>query len=344
MGLGKGLGGIIADFLDAGRRASAEFVGAGGEGLDGDGSVGLRVLERLHLGGVGLLELAEAIFAGLGGGLGLGHDGLGLGDLGLGTGERGAAGFDGLQILRGGFAGGFGFGGGLGEGEFGFGELGLGGVILALGGLGFGDALGDLGEAGLCGGFAGGEGGLDLRGGFLGRGDVRLEFFLGRGFFAERLLGKLLELRIVGDGHAGFTVGGLLGEVDLHGGGEAELDAFAGRDEARLEFGRLGQEAALADLQFIIFGAVELDGGRRAADGFAVEADRRGGRIRGDHDRVEVGRVDRGLAAGEGDAKGEEGNVDTHMTGLGVSELRAKRSWFQPLIALAEGRIDTEAL
>ena len=233
-------------------------------------------------------------------------------------GEGGAAGFDRLQVLLGGNPGGLGVGGGLSEGEFGFGEFRLGGRILTLGGLGGFDALGDLGEAGLRGGFAGDEGGLDLRGGFLGGGEVGLQFFLGGGFFAEGLLGKLLEFRIIGGGHAGLTGGGHLGEVDLHGGGEAELDAFAGRDQAGLELGRLGEVTALADLQLVVLGAVELDGGRRATDGFSVHADGRGGRVRGHHDRVDVGRVDRGLAADESDAKGEEGNVDTHRTGLGV--------------------------
>ena len=171
---------------------------------------------------------------------------------------------------------------------------------------------------------------MDLRGGFLGRGEVGVQFFLGGGFFAEGLLGKLLEFRIVGGGHAGFTGGGHLGEVDLHGGGEAELDAFAGCDEARLEVGRLGDVTALADLQLVVLGAVELDGGRRATDGVAVDADSRGGRIRGHHDRVDVGRVDRGLAAGECDAKGEEGNVDTHGRGLGSENCVQIEGSFNP--------------
>ena len=81
-------------------------------------------------------------------------------------------------------------------------------------------------------------------------------------------------------------------------------------------------------------GELPIQHDRLALRFVAVEAHGRGGRVRRDHDRVDVGRVDRGLAADESDAKGEEGNVDTHVTGLGVRELRPNRRRFQPLIAL----------
>ena len=296
--------------------------------------MGLRIVEGLDFGGEGGFELGDAFGGGLGGDLGLGDVRLRGGDLGVDAGEGFAAGFDGLQFLLGLGASGGGFIGGLFEGELGFGELGGVGGILTLVGLGVGDGLGDFGEASLAGGFADGEGGLDLGGGFLRGGDIGLQAFLG-GVFAESLLRKLLEFRTVGRGHAGFAFGRSLGEVDLHRGGEAELDAFAGRDEAGLQFGDLGEVAALADLELIILGAVELDRGRRATDGFAVEADRGGGRVRRDDDGIDVGGIDRGVAAGDRGAEDEKGDGDTHgYGGLGVDELRTNPNRFQPLFTL----------
>ena len=259
--------------------------------------------------------MGDAHVGGLRRDLGLGDVGLRGGDLGVDAGEGGAAGFDGLQVFLGQGASRGGFSVGLLEGEFGFGQLGFGGAIVALGGFGIGDGLGDVGEASLGGGFADGEGGLDLGGGLLRGGDVGLQAFPGGGVFTERLLRKLSEFRVVGSRYAGFACGRGLGEVDLHCGGEAELNAFACGDEAGLQFGDLGKEAALADLQFVILRAVELDRRGRTADGFAVEANRSGGRIRCHDDGVDVGRINRGVATGDGGTQGEKGDGDTHRYG-----------------------------
>ncbi len=244
----------------------------------------------------------------------MGHGDVGLrgGDLGVDAGEGGAAGFDGLQVFLGQGASRVGFSGGLLEGEFGFGQLGFVGATVALGGFGVRDGLGDVGEASLGGGFADGEGRLDLGGGLLRGGDVGLQAFLRGGVFAEGLFRKLLEFRVIGNGHASFAGGGSLGEVDIHRSGEAKLDTLARRDEAGFQFGDLGEEAALADLQFIILGAIDLDGGRRATDRFAVQADGGGGRVRRHDDGIDIGRIDRGVAAGDGGAQDEKGDGDTH--------------------------------
>ena len=213
--------------------------------------------------------MGDALVRGLCADLRHGDVGLRGSDFGVDAGEGGAAGFDGLQVLLGLGASEGGFSGGLLESEFGFGQLGLGGGIIALGGLGGGDGLGDVGEVSLGGGFADGEGSLDLGGGFLRGGDVGLQAFLGD-VFTESLLRKLLEFRIIGGGDARFAGGRSLGQVDLHRGGEAELDTFARGDQAGLQLGDLGDVATLANLQLVIFRAVELDRRRRAANGFAI--------------------------------------------------------------------------
>ena len=307
-GLGGG-GGSVGE--------ASEFVGAGVEGLDCGVGASLRFVEGLDLGGVGIFELGDAPVRGLGSDLGLGDVGLRGGDLVVHAGEGGTAGFDGLQILLGLGASVGGFSVGLFQGEFSFGQLGGGGGIVALGGLGVGDGLGDVGEACLGGGFADGERGLNLGGGFLGGGDVDLQGFFG-GVFTEGLLRKLLEFRVIGNGYARFAGGRSLGEVDPHCSGEAELDAFAGGDEAGLQFGDLGEVAALADLQFVILGAVDLDCRRCAADGFAIEADGGGGRARRHDDGIDVGRIDGGIAAGDCGTQDEKGDRDTHGYGWGV--------------------------
>ena len=160
--------------------------------------------------------MGDAHVGGLRRDLGLGDVGLRGGDLGVDAGEGGAAGFDGLQVFLGQGPSRGGFSVGLLEGEFGFGQLGFGGAIVALGGFGVGDGLGDVGEASLGGGFADGEGGLDLGGGLLRGGDVGLQAFLGGVVFTERLFRKLLELRVIGNGHTSFAGGGSLGEVNIH--------------------------------------------------------------------------------------------------------------------------------
>ena len=236
-----------------------------------------------------------------------------------------------------------GLGVGLFEGEFGFGELGLGVLVLALRGLGVGDALGDLGEAGLAGGFADGEGGLDLRRGLLGGGDVGLQAFAGD-VFAERFLGILLELGLIGSGDTGLAGFRGLREVHLHRRGEAELDAFAGGDEARLQLGDFGEVAALADLQLVVLGAVELDRGRRTADGFTVQANRGGGRIGGHDDRIDVGRIDRGIATGDRGAQDEKGDGDTHGYGAWGGSIPSKNKSVSTPNRLISLRVDTGRL
>ena len=290
-----------------------------------------------------MLELFQASQGGGRDFLSLRYGDLGYGDLSFGTSEGGLTGCNGLQVILRLSPGGGRFIGGLLEGELGCGELGLGGCVIGLGTLGGGDAQSDFGEALLAGGFASGEGSLNPCGGFFGRGDVGVEAFLVR-VFAEGFLREAFEFRIVGGRDASFASDRLLGQVDLHCGGEAEFHACAGGDKAGLQFRDLGEVAALADLQLVILGAVQDDCRRGTTDGVSVQANRCAGRVGRDDNGVGVGRIDRGVATGERGAKGEERNRDAHGGGAWGVRIPLKTKSFSTPNRHISLRVDTAGL
>ena len=188
--------------------------------------------------------------------------------------EGEAAGLDVAKGVLGLGAHGFRLGGGFLKCQLGFGDLRLGGGVGSGGSLGFGDGLGDGGEGRLAGGFTAGEFGFDLCGGFLGGGDVSAGAGGGARLIADHLLGHVFKFSQVAGGDHGVTGVGDLGEIDFDRGGEAELDAFIGRDQVRLKRGAFGGVATLADLQVVVLRAVKRQLSRRAAHQRAVEANR----------------------------------------------------------------------